>query len=77
MFGIHSQAIKIANYFDAILTYNPYIINNFPNAFPFYHNGTITEHPEQFEENLKDKEKKFEVTFLCGTTNWAPGHKFR
>ena len=77
MFGIHSQAIKIAHQFDAILTYNPYIINNFSNAFPFYHNGTITEQPEQFKENLKGKEKKFEVTFLCGTTNWAPGHKFR
>jgi hypothetical protein len=77
LFGVHNWVIQNSHHFNAILTYNPYIIENFKQAIPFYFNGLITDKPEQFEENLKGKEKKFEVTFLCGTTKWASGHHFR
>jgi hypothetical protein len=77
LFGVHNWVVRNANHFQAILTYNPYIIENFSQAIPFTFNGLITDKPEQFEENLKGKEKKFEVTFLCGVTKWSSGHQFR
>lgn len=78
LFGIHNWVAKNQSDFDVILTYNPLLLEKLPEkAIPFYFNGLITDKPEQFEENLKGKEKKFEVTFLCGTTKWASGHHFR
>jgi hypothetical protein len=82
-FGIHTWVLNNHQLFTGILTWNDRILENCPNAilFPFNVDGggmyEVTD--EGFEEFTKQKEKnkKFEVSFLSGAKTLVEGHKFR
>ena len=77
LFGLHNWALQNYHLFHGIFTYNKALLNSIPNAVEFYYNGMTSENVNQYESYLKDKEKKFEVSFLCGTKDIAEGHKLR
>jgi hypothetical protein len=77
LFRLHDTIIPHASKFDAIFTYSKRLLKLLPNAIYFHHNGLISTEDEEYYNSFKTKEKQFEVSFLCGTTNWAEGHKLR
>jgi hypothetical protein len=82
-FGIHTWVFNNYHLFTGILTWNDKILKNCPNAvlFPFNVDGggmyEVTD--EEFEKFIKQKEKnrKFEVSFLSGAKTLVEGHRFR
>jgi hypothetical protein len=82
-FGIHTWVLNNHHLFTGILTWSDKIIKNCPNAilFPFNVDGggmyEVTN--EGFEKFVKEKEKnrKFEVSFLSGAKSLVEGHKLR
>ena len=77
LFRLHDTIIPHASKFDAIFTYSKRLLKLLPNAIYFHHNGLISTEDEEYYNSFETKEKQFEVSFLCGTTNWAEGHKLR
>ena len=77
LFRLHDTIIPHTSKFDAIFTYSKRLLKLLPNAIYFHHNGLISTEDEEYYNSFKIKEKQFEVSFLCGTTNWAEGHKLR
>jgi hypothetical protein len=77
LFRLHDIIIPHASKFDAIFTYSKRLLKLLPNAIYFHHNGLISTEDEEYYNSFETKEKQFEVSFLCGTTNWAEGHKLR
>jgi hypothetical protein len=69
-FGIHDFAIANQDLFSFILTWDDKVLNNVPHStlFPF---GNIWITPEQY---LKNHDKKFEVSHLCGKLLKTYGH---
>jgi len=82
-FGIHSWVLNNYHLFTGILTWNETLLEKCPNAvcFPFNADGgafrEVTD--EGFEQFVKTKEKnrKFEVSFLSGAKSLVEGHKLR
>lgn len=77
LFGLHDTIISHASKFDAIFTYSKKLLKLLPNAIYFHSNSLISTQDKKYYNSFKTKEKQFEVSFLCGTTNWAEGHKLR
>jgi hypothetical protein len=77
LFRLHDTIIPHASKFDAIFTYSKRLLKLLPNAIYFHHNGLISTEDEEYYNSFETKKKQFEVSFLCGTTNWAEGHKLR
>ena len=80
-FGMHSWVLNNYQHFTGILTWSDILLQECPNAilFPFnVDQGGMAEVTEkQFEEFTKNKEPKFEVSFLSGAKTISEGHKFR
>lgn len=72
-FGMHSYALKYKEAFDVILTWNDLLLNNCKNAVNFTYNGQTLDRDYL---NIP-KDKKFNVSFLCGNKNLVEGHKLR
>ena len=75
LFGLHDAAIYNSHKFSAIFTWSKKILDSCPNAcfFPF----GISWLDDQFIEEMKTKEKKFEVSYLCGNKKTIEGHFLR
>jgi len=82
-FGMHNWVLNNYYLFTGILTWNKKLLDICPNAILFpYHadGGGIGEVTDDYlEEFVKIKEKniKFEVSFLSGAKSLVEGHKFR
>jgi hypothetical protein len=74
-FGLHTQAIYQQSLFSAIITWDQMVVDNCSNAVKFTFNGRVLD--KEFCQEIEDKEKKFEVSFLCGNKNLVEGHKLR
>ena len=72
-FGMHSQTLKLKDLFSVILTWNDLLLNNCENAINFTYNGQTLD--KDYLNTPKDK--KFNVSFLCGDKNLVEGHKLR
>ena len=72
-FGMHSYVLKYKEAFDVILTWNDLLLNNCKNAVNFTYNGQTLDRDYL---NIP-KDKKFNVSFLCGNKNLVEGHKLR
>jgi FkbM family methyltransferase len=75
LFGLHDAAIYNSHKFTAIFTWSKKILDNCPNAhfFPF----GISWLDKDFIKKMKTKEKKFEVSYLCGAKKMIEGHYLR
>jgi len=75
LFGLHDAAIYNSHKFSAIFTWSKKILDACPNAcfFPF----GVSWLDEKFIEEMKTKEKKFEVSYLCGNKKMIEGHFLR
>lgn len=74
-FGHHNHAINNSDNFTAILTWNDLVLKNCNNAINFTFNGQTLDN--NFIDSLKDKEKQFNISFICGTKNLVEGHILR
>jgi len=76
LFNLHNWAINNHQYFSCILTWGQEILNKCENAMllPF---GTTYLHSKNIYKTLAFKEKKFELSFLCGKKQLIDGHFFR
>ena len=74
-FGLHNIAVKLQDHFTAILSWSDIIQNNCNNGILFTFNGRVLD--DVFINSIKNKEKNFEVSFLCGDKNITNGHKLR
>jgi Glycosyltransferase family 10 (fucosyltransferase) C-term len=77
LFGLHDWAILNHKFFHVILTWSTEILEKCPNSIllPF---GTsyLWETPD-FYTKMTGKDKKFNVSFLCGQKNVIEGHQLR
>jgi len=76
-YTLHDYAIKCCKYFNLIITWSEKILNNCSNAIRFSHNSIISTKNLSLIEELANKEKKFEVSFLSGVKKISQGHQFR
>jgi hypothetical protein len=74
-FGYHNIAVQRHHIFTGILTWSPIVLENCNNAINFTFNGRVLD--KDFCQEIENKEKKFEVSFLCGDKNLVEGHKLR
>ena len=74
-FRYHDIAVERHHIFTAILTWSPIILDKCPNTINFTFNGRVLD--KDFCQEIENKEKKFEVSFLCGDKNLIEGHKLR
>lgn len=74
-FGLHDMANHYHSNFTCILTWSELVLKNCPNAIRFTFNGRILD--DEFIKNIKNKEKTFEVSFLCGDKSRVEGHQLR
>jgi hypothetical protein len=74
-FGIHTWALHNSHYFSAILTWNDLLINNLSNAIKFTFNGQTLD--DNYINDIINKEKNFNISFICGTKNLVEGHILR
>jgi len=74
-FRYHDIAVERHHIFTAILTWSPIILDKCPNAVSFTFNGRVLD--KDFCQEIENREKKFEVSFLCGDKNLVEGHKLR
>ena len=74
-FRYHDIAVERHHIFTAILTWSPIILDKCSNTINFTCNGRVLD--KDFCQEIENKEKKFEVSFLCGDKNLVEGHKLR
>jgi len=74
-FGLHSTAIQSQYMFTGIISWSNDVWEMCDNAVPFTFNGRVLD--DKFLESIKDKTKKFEVSFLCGDKKLSEGHILR
>jgi hypothetical protein len=74
-FGLHDMANHYHGNFTCILTWSELILKNCSNAIRFTFNGRVLD--DEFIESIKNKEKIFEVSFLCGDKSRVEGHQLR
>ena len=74
-FRYHDIAVERHHIFTAILTWSPIILDKCSNTINFTFNGRVLD--KDFCQEIENKEKKFEVSFLCGDKNLVEGHKLR
>ena len=76
LFGHHTKVQKFNNNYSLILTWGQNVIDNCDNARLFIHGETNLDW-EYINSFYKNKERKFEVTFLSGVLKLIEGHKLR
>ena len=76
LFGGSDAIIPIAHKFELIFTYDKRLLKLLPNTIKF-HNSTLITVDDPYYDSFEDYEKKFELSYLCGVSNWTEGHKFR
>lgn len=76
LFGLHDWAITNSNSFDCILTWSQKVLDYCKNAilFPF---GTTFLHKDFRFKELASMQKKFEISFVCGSKKITEGHNKR
>jgi len=74
-FGYHDAAKKYSSLFTGVLTWSDDLMNNIDNGILFTYNGVTLD--STFIDQMKNKEKSFEISFLCGTKNVVEGHILR
>ena len=74
-FGFTNHALKLQNLYTAILSWDQNILNNCQNGVRFTYNGCTLD--LDYIEQIKNKEKQFQVSFLCGTKTLVEGHILR
>jgi len=74
-FGYHSVAKQYSSLFTGILTWSEDLMSNIDNSILFTYNGATLD--DTFVKQMKNKEKTFEISFLCGTKNVVDGHILR
>lgn len=74
-FGLHNYAITNQKLFTGIITWSDLVHKNCDNGIQFTFNGRVLD--DEFCKQIENKEKKFEVSFLCGDKNLVEGHKLR
>ena len=74
-FRYHDIAVERHHIFTAILTWSPIILDKCSNTINITFNGRVLD--KDFCQEIENKEKKFEVSFLCGDKNLVEGHKLR
>ena len=74
-FRYHDIAVERHHIFTAILTWSPIILDKCSNTINFTFNGRVLD--KDFCQEIENKEKKFEVSFLCGDKNLVEVHKLR
>jgi len=75
LFGLHDAAIYNSHKFSAIFTWSKKILDTCSNAC-FFPMG-VSWLDEKFIEEMKTKEKKFEISYLCGAKKMIEGHYLR
>ena len=75
LFGMPASATQSYPLFSAILTWDQKLLNICDNGIKFTYNGRTLD--LDYVEQIKDKEKQFQVSFLSGTKNLVEGHKLR
>lgn len=74
-FGMHDWVKNNYHLFTGILTWNQDILNACENSILFYHSANF--YDLNYINKFQTLNKKFEVSFLCGTKNLVEGHKLR
>jgi len=74
-FGLSTYAIQYQNVYTAILSWDQNLLDSCPNGVKFTYNGCTLD--LDYIEQIKDKEKQFKTSFLCGTKDLVEGHKLR
>ena len=74
-FGYAAPAIRFQDLYTAILSWDQNILDNCQNGVKFTYNGVTLDNT--FVDQMKNKEKAFEISFLCGTKNIVEGHILR
>jgi len=74
-FGYAAPAIRFQDLYTAILSWDQNILDNCQNGVKFTYNGVTLDNT--FIDQIKNKEKAFEISFLCGTKNIVEGHILR
>lgn len=74
-FGLHDAACVNNNLFTSIITWSDLICKRCDNSILFTYNGRTLDF--DFINNIKNTQKTFEVSFLCGTKKIVAGHKLR
>ena len=75
LFNLHNYAIQNYNQYSAILTWGQEILDNCPNAV--FHPMGISWLDKEYVDNVNNREKRFEVSFLCGGKTRIEGHHLR
>lgn len=75
LFGFHTAALQNHHLFTGIITWSDLILSNCSNGIKYVMNGRTLDY--KFIDEVNSKEKKFEVSFLCGTKDLVEGHKLR
>jgi hypothetical protein len=75
LFGMPASATQSYPLFSAILTWDQKLLNICDNGIKFTYNGRTLD--LDYVEQIKDKEKQFQVSFLSGTKNLVEGHLLR
>lgn len=75
LFSIHDWVVQNGGYFNIIIAWGEDILNAHQTAilFPF----GISWLDQEYVESVDSREKKFEVSFLCGAKKMIEGHKLR
>jgi len=75
LFNLHTWALQNSHMFNAILTWGQEILDTCDNAtfFPF----GISWLDKEYVDNVDQREKKFEVSYLCGGKKTIEGHHLR
>ena len=73
LFNLHNYAIQNYNQYSAILTWGQEILDNCPNAI--FHPMGISWLDKEYVDNVDNREKRFEVSFLCGGKEKIEGIK--
>jgi len=73
LFGLHDWALKYGHYFDAIFTWSQPILDAYSDRAMYFAFGAGDyQIPTTYQKN-----KRFEVSFLCGQKQFTLGHKLR
>lgn len=74
-FGFHSIAAQRNFLFTGILTWNNKLISGIDNGILFTYNGATLDN--DFINQMNNKNKSFDISFLCGTKKLVEGHILR
>jgi len=75
LFGFSTYAMQYQNLYTAILSWDQNLLDNCSNGIKFTYNGCTLD--LDYIKQIKNKEKQFKTSFLCGTKDLVEGHKLR